>query len=76
MIVCAVIPALNEEESISLVLRDLPRDVVRDVIVVDNGSTDATAQRAREAGATVVPEPRRGYGSACLVRSSSGARSS
>jgi len=67
MIVCAVIPALNEEASIGLVLDDLPRAVVRDVLVVDNGSSDATAARARAAGATVVSEPRRGYGSACLA---------
>jgi glycosyltransferase involved in cell wall biosynthesis len=67
MKVCAVIPALNEERSIGRVLRDLPRDVVSEVFVVDNGSTDATAARAAEGGATVVREPRRGYGSACLA---------
>ncbi len=62
--VVVVIPALNEEESLPLVLRDLPP--VRDVIVVDNGSTDATSAVAHAAGATVVWEPKRGYGSACL----------
>ena len=62
--VVVVIPALNEQESLPLVLRDLPQ--VRDVIVIDNGSTDRTADVARAAGATVVPESRRGYGSACL----------
>lgn len=62
--VTVVIPALNEAESLPFVLRDLP-DVGR-VIVVDNGSTDATAQIARERGALVISEPRRGYGSACL----------
>jgi glycosyltransferase involved in cell wall biosynthesis len=67
MKVCAIIPALNEEEAIGLVLRDLPRSVVAEVFVVDNGSRDATAARAEEAGATVVREPRRGYGSACLA---------
>jgi glycosyltransferase involved in cell wall biosynthesis len=67
MKVCAVIPALDEEASIGLVLRDLPRAVVSEVIVVDNGSRDATAARAIEAGATVVHEPRRGYGAACLA---------
>ncbi len=60
-----IIPAYNEEASLPLVLRDLP-DVGR-VVVVDNASTDATARVAREAGATVVDEPRRGYGSACLA---------
>jgi hypothetical protein len=67
MKVCAIIPALNEEGSIGLVLRDLPRAFVAQVFVVDNGSRDATAARAEEAGATVVREPRRGYGSACLA---------
>jgi glycosyltransferase involved in cell wall biosynthesis len=67
MKVCAVIPALNEEASLGLVLRDLPRAVVAEVIVVDNGSRDATAARAAEGGATVVHEPRRGYGAACLA---------
>ena len=67
MKVDAVIPALNEEASIGLVLRDLPRERLRDVVVVDNGSHDATAARAAAAGARVVREPRRGYGSACLA---------
>lgn len=63
--VVVVIPALNEQEGVVEVLRRLPR--VGRVVVVDNGSTDATAERAREAGAEVVAEPRRGYGSACLA---------
>jgi glycosyltransferase involved in cell wall biosynthesis len=62
----AVIPALNEAESLGLVLDLLPSTLIRRVIVADNGSTDATAQVARERGATVVHEPRRGYGAACL----------
>lgn len=64
--ISVVIPALNEEESIGRVLEDLPAEV-SEVIVVDNGSTDATAARARDAGARVIDEPRRGYGSACLA---------
>ena len=64
--VSVIIPALDEEGSIPLVLGDLPADLVHEVIVVDNGSTDATAARAREAGARVVAEPERGYGAACL----------
>lgn len=63
--VSVVIPALNEEEPIGEVVRAIPRAVVGEVLVVDNGSTDATAERAREAGARVVSEPRRGYGRAC-----------
>ncbi len=65
--VAVIIPALNEAESIGRVIADLPRDLISDIIVVDNGSTDATAQRARDAGARVVLEPRRGYGQACLT---------
>ena len=64
--VAAVIPAYNEESSVGLVLADLPRPLVERVVVCDNGSTDATARVAREAGAMVVEEPRRGYGAACL----------
>ncbi|MFQ5512029.1 MAG: glycosyltransferase family 2 protein [Candidatus Krumholzibacteriia bacterium] len=61
-----VIPAMNEEHSIGLVIDEIPRDGVGQVIVVDNGSTDATAGVARAHGATVVEERRRGYGAACL----------
>jgi hypothetical protein len=62
--VTVIIPALNEEQALPLVLRDLP--AVGQVIVVDNASTDATADAAARGGALVVHEPRRGYGSACL----------
>ena len=62
--ITVIIPALNEQESLPLVLRDLPR--VGRVIVVDNGSTDATAAVARSLGAKVVAESQRGYGAACL----------
>ena len=66
--VAVVIPALNEEAVVGdvvLAARNI-RGVVR-VVVCDNGSTDATAARARRAGAEVVFEPRRGYGQACLT---------
>lgn len=63
--VCVIIPVYNEEASLPLVLQDLPP--VGQVIVVDNGSTDRSAELARQMGATVVCEPRRGYGSACLA---------
>jgi glycosyltransferase involved in cell wall biosynthesis len=61
-----VIPALNEEAALPLVLRDIPRDAVRRVVVADNGSTDATAEVALRHGAEVVQELERGYGAACL----------
>ncbi|HQU42748.1 MAG TPA: glycosyltransferase family 2 protein, partial [Pirellulales bacterium] len=62
--VYVVIPALNEEQSLPRVLADLP--AVARVIVVDNGSTDGTAEAAAAAGASVVQEGQRGYGAACL----------
>ena len=65
MRIAAVIPALNEEESIGQVVAAVPRDLVVEVIVVDNGSTDRTAAVASIAGARVVTEPQRGYGAAC-----------
>ncbi len=65
-VIDVIIPAFNEERSIGLVLGDIPSALVREVIVCNNASTDATARRAREAGATVVDQPRKGYGSACL----------
>jgi hypothetical protein len=65
--VAVVIPALDEEEALPLVLAALAPLGVDRVVVVDNGSRDRTAQVAREGGAHVVSEPRRGYGSACLA---------
>ena len=64
--ISVIIPAYNEEQSIDKVLADIPRQLVEQVLVVDNGSTDQTAARARAANAQVVSEPRRGYGQACL----------
>lgn len=64
--VSVIIPALNEEQALPHVLREIPRDRVAEIIVVDNGSTDRTAGVATAAGARVVREPRRGYGLACL----------
>jgi glycosyltransferase involved in cell wall biosynthesis len=60
-----VIPALDEAAVIGDVVRAVPAGVVSEIIVVDNGSTDATAAVAASAGARVVAEPRRGYGAAC-----------
>jgi glycosyltransferase involved in cell wall biosynthesis len=67
MRIVVVIPALNEERSLPKVLADIPRPLVEEVIVADNGSTDGTADVARAGGATVVREPRAGYGRACLA---------
>jgi glycosyltransferase involved in cell wall biosynthesis len=67
MEITVLIPALNEAGSIGGVLRSLPRDMIREVIVVDNGSSDGTPSVAAGEGARVVSEPRRGYGSACLA---------
>lgn len=65
-IIDVIIPAYNEEASIPLVLNDIPKDWVREVIVCNNASTDQTEKVAIAAGATVVKQPRKGYGSACL----------
>ena len=63
--ISVIIPALNEEEPIAGVVAAIPRPLAEEIIVVDNGSTDATAVRAEAAGARVVSEPKRGYGAAC-----------
>jgi glycosyltransferase involved in cell wall biosynthesis len=63
-----IIPALNEEEPIAAVVRDcLTTGSSGEIIVVDNGSRDRTAERARAAGARVVSEPTPGYGRACAA---------
>jgi len=71
MRVAVVIPALDEERSVARVVSEIPRVgdgfAVSEIVVVDNGSSDATAEAARGAGARVVSEPRRGYGRACLA---------
>ena len=67
MRIAVVIPALDEEGAIGEVVREVPRGLVREVIVVDNGSVDRTAAVARAAGARVVSERVRGYGAACLA---------
>jgi glycosyltransferase involved in cell wall biosynthesis len=66
--VSVIIPALNEQEPIAGVVREVAATKIPvEIIVVDNGSTDQTAQRAREAGANVISEPNRGYGRACMA---------
>ena len=61
-----IIPAYNEESSIASVIGDIP-DCVDCIIVVDNNSSDSTAEKAQISGATVVFQPNRGYGNACLM---------
>ena len=61
-----IIPAFNEQNSVGKVVRDIPEDLVCEVIVVNNASTDDTDISARQEGATVLDEPRQGYGFACL----------
>jgi len=60
-----IIPAINEEDSIGLVVSELPKHV-SEIVVVDNGSSDDTVANAKKAGATVITENRKGYGFACL----------
>jgi len=67
MIIDVIIPARNEHENITALLDAMPREHLRRIVVVDNGSTDNTADLALQAGATVVIEPRPGYGFACLA---------
>lgn len=66
MIVDVIIPAFNEQDSIPLVIEHIPKNVVREIIIVDNNSTDNTGKNAKNAGATVIKQPKQGYGNACL----------
>ncbi len=61
-----IIPAFNEQNAVGLVIDEIPKDLVSEIIVVDNGSTDDTFQQAKFRNATVLQEPSRGYGNACL----------
>jgi glycosyltransferase involved in cell wall biosynthesis len=64
--IVVIIPAFNEENSVGKVIADIPKDIVSEVIVVNNNSNDLTSLNAFNAGATVVDEPNQGYGNACL----------
>jgi glycosyltransferase involved in cell wall biosynthesis len=64
--ILVIIPAFNEENSVGNVVRDIPAELVDEVVVVNNNSNDQTAVEAARAGATVIDEPIQGYGRACL----------
>lgn len=66
MIVDIIIPAYNEEDAIALVINDIPKNRVREIIVADNNSTDKTRERAESVGARVINAKIQGYGAACL----------
>ena len=65
--ISVIIPVFNEQKAIQNVLSDIPGHLEADVVVVDNGSTDRTVELARQMGARIVHEHRRGYGWACLA---------
>jgi glycosyltransferase involved in cell wall biosynthesis len=67
LIVDVVIPAYNEQAALKNVLADIPKNLVREIVVCDNNSSDNTAQIALQDGATVLFEKRKGYGAACLM---------
>lgn len=65
-VIYVIIPAFNEDKSIGKVVAGIPKDLATEIVVVNNGSTDHTAEVAARAGARVLHEPRPGYGYACL----------
>jgi glycosyltransferase involved in cell wall biosynthesis len=74
-VISVIVPALNEAESIGHVISGMPWSLIAECLVVDNGSTDATAAIAQAAGARIITSPR-GYGAACLVGSKAAISSS
>ncbi|MGK0412301.1 MAG: glycosyltransferase involved in cell wall biosynthesis [Polaribacter sp.] len=64
-IIKVIIPAYNEQDSIENVIKDIP-EIVDEIIVINNNSTDATEMNAKNAGATVLSENKKGYGYACI----------
>lgn len=64
--ITVIIPAFNEQNAVGRVITEIPKQLVHEVVVVNNNSSDETARVASLAGATVLDEPRQGYGRACL----------
>lgn len=64
--IAVIIPVLNEEKTLPLVFKDMPTDLVDEVVVIDNGSSDRTPEIAKEHGATLLHESKKGYGYPCL----------
>ena len=64
--IAVLIPVLNEEKTLPLVFKDMPADLVDEVVVIDNGSGDRTPEIAKEHGATLLFESKKGYGYPCL----------
>jgi glycosyltransferase involved in cell wall biosynthesis len=64
--ISVIIPVYNEEESIGKVIEAIPKLLIDEIVVVDNGSTDSSVTVAKDYGATVIEEPEMGYGAACL----------
>lgn len=64
--IAVIIPAYNEEKSIAKVIADIPKEIVHEIVVISNTSTDKTEENAKNAGATVLRENKKGYGNACL----------
>lgn len=61
-----IIPAFNEEKSIPLVINDIPKSLISEIVVVNNGSSDRTEKICQDIGVSVIKEWRKGYGYACL----------
>ncbi len=66
LITDVIIPVLNEQNAVGLVIDEIPKELVRNIIIVDNGSTDDTPNVANQKGAIVLLESKKGYGNACL----------
>ena len=64
--IVVIIPAFNEENAVGNVVRDIPKELVDEIVVVNNNSTDKTSDAAKKEGATVLFEKNKGYGNACL----------